>query len=221
VHEQELLQLTCGRSWPPPEHFAPHAPLPHWSSVSKHADDPCPQSTVHDADVPQLMTKASQLSVALAHVTLQLYSAGQSRVASSQASLPSHCNSHENPGGHTMVSPIHPVEPQTMTQLVLFGPLQPPLQTSGHVPPGGTGCIPQGSFPAPPIPPAPFAPPWAPTEVDAFVVVGAVVLPAAPPKSRAAPAPVVTSPENKPSRPRPQLASPMTRIAARRTIPPF
>lgn len=99
-------QVTAGVSPAPPQ-VAEHAPSPQLRTVSLQAVLPLPQSMSQLAAVPQSMTRASQLSVAFAHVTLQSYSAGQVSDASSHASSPAHRSSQENPGGHTMLSLMH------------------------------------------------------------------------------------------------------------------
>src|SRR5262245_246826 len=160
LHAHALAQSTVGSSCPLPPHAAPQAPLPQCSSVSRHAVGPCPQSSSHVAAVPQSMIANSQLSVWSAQVTLHANSGGHWIVASSHASDPSHCTSHEKPGGQTRFAPTHSVGPQWMMQFELFGPLHE-VHAAGHSPPGGTGAAPQSPPPtAPPVPPiAPVDPP--------------------------------------------------------------
>ena len=77
------------------------------------------------------------LACAPAHVTSQLVSSGQVSVAflHELATVP-HLSWQSKPWGHVLVAPVHAVPVQSITHTLLA---HPPLQTAGHVPPGGVG----------------------------------------------------------------------------------
>src|SRR5688572_16925150 len=83
---------------------------------------------------------------------------------SSHASTSLHSIWHEKSGGHTTVSP--PLQSVMLQSTMhVLPPGQPPVQSCGHGPPGGTGMSAQTSPPLPPPPMPPGAPPVPPVEV--------------------------------------------------------